>query len=169
MLNSRFFILPARLTNHFQLIPRILLLPEVSQSSRPNVGILSPLYYRTIPEKSKLHQKGCTDIKLSLAIMLLEQNHINYSTTTLTSIILIIHSPKKVKDIIFFGVFFIIRDLSLQFNKKYPQKNNILNFFWGVYVVTVPNKISCLILSYLYILALQNKLPTLIPGPCFSL
>ena len=33
-----------------------------------------------------------------------------------------IHSPKKVKDIFFWGVFFIIRDLSLQFNKKYPQK-----------------------------------------------
>ena len=39
MLNSRFFILPARLTNHFQLIPRILLLPEVSQSSRPNDNV----------------------------------------------------------------------------------------------------------------------------------
>ena len=34
-----------------------------------------------------------------------------------------IYTPqKKLRILFFWGVFFIIRDLSLQFNKKYPQK-----------------------------------------------
>ena len=43
--------------------------------------------------------------------------------TSLGQKYIIIYTPQnKLRILFFFGVFFIIRDLSLQFNKKYPQK-----------------------------------------------
>ena len=45
-----------------------------------------------------------------------------------------IHSPKKVKDIIFLGYFLLNCNDKSRIIKNTPNKNNILNFFWGVYV-----------------------------------
>ena len=46
-----------------------------------------------------------------------------------------IHSPKKVKDIFFGGYFLLNCNDKSRMIKNTPQKNNILNFFWGVYVI----------------------------------
>ena len=59
---------------------------------------------------------------------------INLGCDTL-SMLVHVHSPKKVKDINFFGGYFLLNcnDKS-RIIKNTPKKNNILNFFWGVYI-----------------------------------